>query len=270
MSAMSKAFNKLVGVMERLRGRNGCPWDREQTRETLKPFLLEETYEVLEAIEEKDVEMLREELGDVLFQVIFHAEIAKEKGEFTIEDVLTELSRKMIRRHPHVFSNAKVGTAKEALARWEILKSQESRNKKRKSVLDGVPRQLPALLRSNQLQSRASRVGFDWSSFRPVWKKVREELRETEVSIREGNRRSIESELGDLFFSLVNASRFLKVDPEDALRKANQRFAGRFREMEKRARNLKRSLSEMGPAEMDRLWEEAKAAERKRARRRRI
>ncbi len=266
MEPMSQAFNKLIKVMDRLRGDGGCPWDLEQTRQSLKPFLLEETYEVLEAIEEKDAEVLKEELGDVLFQVVFHARIAKEKGEFTIEDVLRELTDKMIRRHPHVFSNVKVGTAKEALVRWEKLKNQEVRNKKRKSVLEGVPKQLPALLRANQLQSRAARVGFDWPAFKPVWRKVREEMSEVEVEIGRKRQRSIEAELGDLFFALVNAARFLKVDPEEALRKANHRFSERFQAMEKRARKEARSLSEMSLAEMDHLWEKAKKAEKKKAR----
>ena len=266
---MSKAFDQLIRVMERLRGPGGCPWDREQTRESLKPFLLEEAYEVIEAIEEKDPGSLKEELGDLLFQVVFHAKIAREKGEFSINDILVSLKNKMVRRHPHVFAGARVGTAREALARWETLKQREKGPKKRESILDGVPRQLPALIRAGQLQSRAARVGFDWSEFGPVWKKVREELRETEEAIRGKKPAPIESELGDLLFSLVNAGRFLGVDPEEALRKANDRFTNRFRSMEKKTKRSGRHLSELGLDEMNRLWDEAKKLERKIPKRRR-
>ena len=203
---------------------------------------------------------MKEELGDLLFQVIFHAQIGKEKGEFSIEEVLEFTIEKMIRRHPHVFGGAKVKTAREALARWESLKTQEKRNKRRKSVLDGVPRQLPALLRARQLQSRAARVGFDWTEWTPVWLKVREEMEEVEESLREGHPPSIEAELGDVFFSLVNAARFLKIDPEEALRKANQRFSNSFQTMEGRAKRQRRSLADMGADEMEQLWEEAKKA----------
>lgn len=265
---MSKGFHKIVKVMERLRGEGGCPWDREQTRESLKPFLLEEAYEVLEAIEEKDVELLKEELGDLLLQVVFHAQIAKERGEFAIEEVLSALTDKLVRRHPHVFGNTKVETTREVLARWEELKNQEKRNKKRKSVLDGVPKQLPALIRANQLQSRAARVGFDWTELKPVWQKVQEEMEELEHSIKEEQPRSIQAELGDLLFALVNIARFLKVDPEEALRKTNERFTERFHSMEKQAKKSRRSLSAMSLDEMDRMWEEAKRVERSKGKRR--
>ncbi|MBI3597069.1 MAG: nucleoside triphosphate pyrophosphohydrolase [Nitrospirae bacterium] len=267
---MSRRFAELVSVMERLRAKNGCPWDREQTRESLKPFLLEEAYEVLEAIDEEDPEILKEELGDVLFQILFHSQIARERGEFGIEDVLSYTIDKMTRRHPHVFgtvpSAVRKGrrlTAKDVLGRWEELKQREKRNRKRKSVLDGVPKPLPALMRAYQLQTRASRVGFDWKELRPVWNKVREELKELEHAVEEGRVRPIRHEFGDLFFSLVNLARVLKLDPEESLRKANQRFVDRFHYIERKAGKSRRPLSEMTLAEMDRLWEEAKAAEKK-------
>lgn len=297
---MSKGFQKLVEVMERLRGKRGCPWDQEQSRESLKPFLLEEAHEVLEAIEEGDIEILKEELGDLLFQVIFHAQIAKERGEFNIEEVLTALTDKMVRRHPHVFGKVRAGTTQEVLARWEALKHQEHRNRKRQSVLDGVPRSLPALMRAHQLQARAARVGFDWPltppqaalaaspiavqsgplmksaggsvkgwpDIKPVWDKVYEEVKELELSLREEDAEAIEAEVGDLFFALVNVSRFMKVSPEDALRKANHRFMERFHYMEKKAKRSGRALSAMTLAEMDRLWEEAKAHSKKTSRER--
>ena len=267
---MSKRFGELISVMERLRAKNGCPWDREQTRESLKPFLLEEAYEVLEAIDEGDPDMLKEELGDLLFQVLFHSQIAKERGEFGIEDVLSYTIDKMTRRHPHVFgpvpSPVRKGrrlTAKDVLARWEELKQKEKGNRKRKSVLDGIPKPLPALMRAHQLQTRASRVGFDWKELRPVWNKVREELKELELAVEEGRGRPIRHEFGDLFFALVNLARFLKLDPEESLRKANQRFVDRFHFIERKAWKSRKPLSEMTLAEMDRLWEEAKAAEKK-------
>ena len=272
---MSKRFSELAAVMESLRGKNGCPWDKEQTRETLKPFLLEEAYEVLEAIDDQDPEILKEELGDLLFQVLFHSQIAKERDEFDIEEVLAHTIDKMIRRHPHVFGPAKSGrrkggpaTAKEVLVRWEELKRREKRNQARKSVLDGVPKTLPALMRAYQLQTRASRVGFDWKEAGPVWNKVREEVKELEQAFAEGRPAAIRSEFGDLFFALVNMARFMKLDPEESLRGANQRFMDRFRYMEGRAGKSRRRLSEMTLSEMDRLWEAAKAAEKKRAKRR--
>ena len=260
---MSKGFQKLVKVMERLRGKKGCPWDREQTRDSLKPFLLEEAHEVLEAIEEGDTEILKEELGDLLFQVIFHAQIAKERGEFNIEEVLTELTNKMVRRHPHVFGKVKAATTQEVLSRWEEIKHQEHRNRKRRSVLDGVPKGLPALMQAHQLQARAARVGFDWPDIKPVWDKVHEEIKELESSLREGDVEAIEAEAGDLLFALVNVSRFMKVNPEDALRKANRRFMERFHYMEKKAKRSGHALSAMTLAEMDQLWEEAKAHSKK-------
>jgi tetrapyrrole methylase family protein/MazG family protein len=265
--SMSKAFDRLTRVMARLRSERGCPWDREQTRESLKPYLLEEAYEVIEAIEEKDPGAMKEELGDLLFQVVFHAQIARERGEFTMTDLLVALTDKMVRRHPHVFAGARVGSAREALARWEALKQGEGRTRSRESILDGVPRQLPALIRAGQLQSRAARVGFDWTEFGPVWKKVREELGEIEAAIRGRRRVSIESELGDLLFALVNAGRFLNVDPEEALRKANDRFTNRFRYMEKNAKRSGRRFSDLRLDEMDRLWEAAKKREKKKPKR---
>lgn len=277
MLKVSKRFSELVSVMERLRGKNGCPWDREQTRRSLKPFLLEEAYEVLEAIDEDDPDILKEELGDLLFQILFHSQIAKERGEFGVEDVLSDTIDKMTRRHPHVFgpvpspgSKGRPITAKDVLARWEDLKRKEKRNLKRKSVLEGVPKPLPALMRAYQLQTRASRVGFDWKELRPVWNKVREELKELEQAVEAGRDRAVRHEIGDLFFALVNLARFLKLDPEESLRKANQRFENRFHFIETKARKSRKTLSEMTLAEMDRLWEQAKAAEKKNGKKSRI
>jgi MazG family protein len=271
---VSNRFSQLVSVMVALRGKNGCPWDREQTRKSLKPFLLEEAYEVLEAIDDGDPDVIKEELGDLLFQILFHAQIANERREFEIEDVLAYTIDKMTRRHPHVFGGRssrkknRPSTSRQVLARWEELKQREKRNRKRTSVLDGVPKPLPALMRAYQLQTRASRVGFDWKEIGPVWNKVREEMRELEMAVDEGRSKQIEAELGDLFFALVNMARFLKLDPEESLRGANRRFSDRFRYMEKMAGKSRRMLSEMTLTEKDRLWEEAKAADKKRPKRR--
>ena len=259
---MSEKFQRVVKVMETLRSEKGCPWDREQTRESLKPFLLEETYEVLEAIEKGEVDGLKEELGDLLLQVLFHAEIAKERKEFDIEDVLTQLEDKLIRRHPHVFGGDTSKTSQEVLQKWETIKRGEKKNKNRKSALDGVPKELPALMRAHQLQGRAARVGFDWKEQEPIWGKVCEELKELEAAKSEGQKERIEAELGDLFFALVNWARFMKIDPEEALRKTNQRFYDRFHFIEKEAKKKEKSLSSMTLSEMDLLWEEAKKAEK--------
>jgi MazG family protein len=260
---MSKSFDRLVKIVSRLRRlRGGCPWDLKQTPDSLKPFLIEEAYEVIEAIESKNNARMIEELGDLLYQVLFHAQLAKEEGRFTIQDVLKATADKMVRRHPHVFRRDQAArrtrTAEEVLARWEELKANEKGNRHRTSVLDGVPKHLPALLRAQQLQSRAARVGFDWPALEPVLKKVREELREFEKARRGRSRIRTEDELGDVLFALVNLARFLKINPEDALRKTSQRFIQRFRYIEQAASKKGRPVKDLSPSEMDRLWEEAK------------
>lgn len=265
---MSDAFDRLVAVMERLRGEGGCSWDREQTPESLKPFLIEEAYEVMEAIDSGRAEPLCEELGDLLFQVIFHAQIAKEKKDFDIEAVIKGTIEKMTRRHPHVFSpedsNALPLESKVVLERWEEMKKKEARNRDRQSALDGVPKQLPALLRAQQIQSRGARVGFDWKTPAPVFDKVKEEIEELRVAVERGDRLDIEHEMGDLFFSLVNVARFLKVNSEEALRKTTDRFTKRFSYMESEAKSRGQEFKSLSLAEMDFLWERAKSEERKR------
>lgn len=266
---MSKSFDQLVGLMERLRSEGGCPWDRAQTPETLKPFLIEEAYEVLEAIEAGAAEPLCEELGDLLFQVLFHAQIAKERNQFDIEAVVAASLEKMTRRHPHVFAPDPAGStpldSKEVLARWEEMKKKEERNRSRKSALDGIPRQLPALLRAYQIQARAARVGFDWKTIAPVFDKIEEEYQELREAADAGNKARVEAELGDLLFAAVNASRFLQVSPEDALRGTIQRFIGRFQSMESEAQKRGVSLNTLSLEEMDALWEQAKKEEAREA-----
>ncbi len=257
---MSEKFSKLVKIMERLRGDNGCPWDKEQTPDSLKPFLIEEAYEVLEALDEKDSAKLKEELGDLLYQILFHAQIAKEKGEFDIDDILESSIEKMTRRHPHVFGDKKAKDSKEVLVHWEETKKKEKRD--RKSILEGVPKELPALLRAHQLQSRAARVGFDWERIDQVFDKVEEEISEFKEAYRNKERERMEDELGDIFFSLVNVARFLEVNPEDALRSAIGRFTARFSYIEEAAAAEGRSLSSLSLDEMERLWQKAKKNER--------
>ncbi len=253
-------FAKLVEIMEKLRGPDGCPWDKAQKREDLKTYLLEETYEVLDAIEEKSDEKLKEELGDLLLQIVFHAQISKEEKKFDIEDVCKEINEKLIRRHPHVFSNTEAKTPEVVLKNWEKIKKGEKRGK---SALEGVPKTLPALLKSYRLQEKAGRVGFDWEETKQVEKKVKEELKELKEAMNKGIKQKIREELGDLLFAIVNLSRFLKIDPEDALQSANEKFIRRFKTIEKKARIKGKELHGMTLAEMDTLWEEAKNDERK-------
>ena len=269
---MSQRFQKLTELMAALRAPQGCPWDSKQTHESLKPYLLEETYEVLETIDQQDRGKLAEELGDVLLQVLFHSQIAAEAGTFTIEDVMERLANKLVRRHPHVFpngSNEPVPTnADQVLAKWEDIKRAERQAEGRpESVVDGVPQTLPALLRAYQIQARASRVGFDWShdqaGFDQLLTKIEEEIRELRMALRQpssnaGRQVEIEAEFGDVLFSLVNLSRFIKVNPEDALRQAVNRFIARFQYIELAAAREGRAVGDLSVDEMNRLWEAAK------------
>jgi tetrapyrrole methylase family protein / MazG family protein len=276
---MSEQFSKLVELMATLRAPKGCPWDRKQTHESLKPYLLEETYEVLETIDQRDAAKLREELGDVLLQVLFHSQIAAEAGTFTIEDVLEVLSAKLIRRHPHVFGNGDPTTnptnGEQVLSQWEDIKRAERQAAGgAQSALDGVPKTLPALLRAYQTQARAARVGFDWPhnavGLEQIFGKIAEEMSELREALSESEkiapsssaegtgRENIEGELGDMLFSLVNLARFLKVNPEEALRGSTNRFTDRFHLVEAQAAEADRVLSDMPLSEMDALWETAK------------
>ncbi len=241
-------FEDLVRIMEELRKK--CPWDREQTHESLKKYLIEEAYEVLDAIDSKDDEKLKEELGDLLLQPVFHAQIAKERGAFGINDVIDALVRKLIERHPHVFGNA---TAEDVLKNWEKKKIE-----KRKSVLDGIPKHLPALMRSQKLQDRASQVGFDFTDISQVFDKLKEEIEELKESIERNDRENIEHEIGDILTAVVELARFLNVNAEEALQKANERFIRRFRYMEEKAKEMGKRLEDMSLEEMDKLWLEAK------------
>ncbi len=261
MSAKTRpndAFQRLVELMARLRGPDGCPWDRKQTPQSLRPFLIEECFEVVDALEEGSPDKVREELGDLLFQIVFHARIAEEEGRFTMREIVETIIEKMTRRHPHVFGTERLSTDKEVLANWEEIKKKEKGYEERRSILEGVPRNLPSLLRAHRIQERAARVGFDWNHLNEVLPKLDEELVEFKDSLREENAGKVEEELGDLFFTLVNISRFLGVDPEAALRKTISKFVHRFRFIEEQAAEAGKALSDMSLEEMDKLWEKAK------------
>ena len=255
-----EAFAELVRIMERLRAPGGCPWDREQTRESIKPYLIEEAYEVAEAIEDHNIDELCTELGDLLLQIVFHAEMAREEGLFTIEDVIRAISEKMIRRHPHVFSDTEVKDSAEVLRNWARIKAEERKHQEDNSAVTGVPRALPALLRAHRLGEKASRVGFDWQNASQVLEKVDEELTELKAAMAEGDATAIQAELGDLLFALTSFGRHLDIQGEDALQQASDRFIRRFRHMEQQLAERGQDMHATSADELDRLWEAAKKA----------
>ena len=259
---MSTNFEQLKEVMSRLRGPDGCPWDREQNHHSLRPFLIEEAYEVLEAIDGGDDGKLAEELGDLLLQIIFHSQIAQEDGRFDVEEVISGIIEKLKRRHPHVFGDKKVKNSRDVLIGWERVKQKEAHGKKDASILDGVPKELPALLKAHRVQEKVSRVGFDWEHIDQVFAKVEEEMAEFRAAYRNNQRQQVEEELGDIFFALVNLARFLETSPEDALRGTIDKFIRRFQYVEKALQNKGLDLSKVGLEAMDKLWDEAKARER--------
>jgi nucleoside triphosphate diphosphatase len=256
--SFGQAYERIVGLMARLRADNGCPWDRAQDLLTLRTYLIEEAYEVIEAVEHESVAEHKEELGDLLLQVVFQAEIRREEGAFDAADVAHAIADKLVRRHPHVFGGESAAGADQALMRWEEMKAKE---KAGRSVLSGVPRTLPALLRAQRVQEKAQQVGFDWPSVEGPLDKVHEELRELEAAIRENDKAAIEHELGDALFSLVNVARFLDVSAEDALRASLDRFSQRFAHVEAGIRAKNKTLKESTLEEMEALWQEAKALE---------
>lgn len=256
-------MDELVNIMSRLRGENGCPWDREQDHHTLTRYLVEETYEVLETIQQEDMYKFCEELGDLLLQIVFHAQIARERGYFDINDVVREVSRKMIRRHPHVFGDRQAHNSDEVRATWEEIKKEERGGDagQNESVLDGVPLGLPALLRAYKIQARAARVGFDWPDYRGALAKVEEELAEFKEALESGARHRVEQETGDILFAVVNVARHLGIDPELALTATTGKFGRRFQYIEDNV-NSKHKWENMSLEEMDQLWEDAKKAEK--------
>ena len=256
-------FERLTEIMRKLRAPGGCPWDAEQSHESLKRYLLEEAYEVIEAIDAADYPHLKEELGDLLLQPVFHAVIAEEKGEFTMDDVLDAINEKLIRRHPHVFGGEVIETSQAQMENWEKIKQQE-KGEQRKSAISGISPQLPALMQAQKITEKAARVGFDWEHTDQVFAKVMEELHEFEEAMISGDQKEMESELGDLLFAIVNLGRFLSIDPEEALRKTIQRFTRRFSHVEESLHARGVAMQSATLAEMDLLWEEAKAREKER------
>ena len=248
-------FETLVEIIARLRGPGGCPWDREQTHASLREALLEESYEVLEALDEKSCRKLSEELGDLLMQIVFLAQLAAESGEFKISDVIQKINSKLIQRHPHVFGSVKVKDSGEALVNWEALKKKEKGGNA--SLLDNVPKKLPSLSYSQEIQGRAARAGFDWENIEGIIDKLVEEVNELK---RAGSQQEKEHEFGDLLFTLVNIARWLEVEPESALRETNRRFYRRFTSMEAACRERGVSLADLSFEEQNELWEEAKRA----------
>ena len=257
-------IQKLVDLVARLRGEKGCPWDREQTRESLKPMLIEEAYEVLDALDGASPSELKEELGDLLFQVVFHAQIASEKDEFHLADIIDRLHDKMVRRHPHVFGEADLKTSGDVLKNWEDIKAAEkgvvssTDPGSAKSLLDGIPSKLPALHTAYQMTAKASRVGFDWPRLEDVIAKLQEECSELMEAREREDEKRIADEVGNLLFVVVNIARFLGVDPETALRRCNKKFDRRFREVEAGIKKQGREMKDATLAEMDALWENAK------------
>jgi len=295
MPTIGERFERVVEIMERLRAPGGCPWDREQTFDSIKPYTLEETYEVLEAIDNRDWNELAGELGDLLLQVLFYAGMAKEQSSFSIEDVLDRLSTKLINRHPHVFGDVKADTSDEVKKNWEALKVEErkkrqggevSAKEERHSILAGVSSAMPALLEASKLSSRAAQAGFDWPNIDGLFDKLQEEIEELRdelkkfpapgphppgrglagagrTTVADSLQARVEEEVGDLFFVLVNLARYLSVDPESALRKSNRKFKRRFQWMEERLRESERSVDEASMDQLESLWQRAKAHEKR-------
>lgn len=272
---MPKNFTDLVALMDRLRGPGGCPWDREQSYATLAPFLLEEAYETFDALEEAREgrpDALREELGDLLFQIVFQARVAKERNEFTMDDVIDYLHAKMVRRHPHVFGDVQADNSKEVLKNWEAIKAEEKRASKKQdresadaSILDGVSAKAPALMEAHQISTKVARVGFDWTNVEEIFQKLQEEVDELRVAIEQHKQSADEAdhvhmreEIGDMLFVVTNIARHLTVEPEAALKLANRKFRKRFAHIEKRLREQSRKFEEVSITDLEELWQEAK------------
>ncbi len=247
-----KAFDRLLTIMDELRTQ--CPWDKKQTMQSLRHLTIEETYELGDAILDNDLKEIKGELGDLLLHIVFYAKIGSETNDFDIADVANGICEKLIYRHPHIYSDVKVKDEEEVKQNWEKLKLKEGKN----SVLEGVPKSLPALVKANRIQDKVAGVGFDWEEPNQVWEKVEEELAEFKTEVAQGNQKAMESEFGDVLFSMINYARFLNINPENALEKTNKKFTKRFQYLEEKAKGLNKPLSEMTLAEMDIFWEEAK------------
>lgn len=252
MSKKAEALDELISIMDQLLAPGGCPWDREQTHESLIRYLIEEVYEVIEAINERDMNKLREELGDLLLQIVFHAALAERHKDFDFADLTKTVSKKMIDRHPHVFGSMQLQTSEDVLNKWEDFKRKEGKN----SLLEGIPKGMPALMRAEKIQEKASRVGFDWPSIQGALDKFKEEVDELGEA---QNNDQISEEMGDVFFALVNVARFKQIEPEQALQQCNDKVTRRFNYIEQKVKESGRDFSEWDLEEMDRIWDEAKA-----------
>ena len=258
MEERLKVFGELLSIMDELRVK--CPWDKEQTFESLRKLTIEETYELGDAVLQGDLSEIKKELGDLLLHIVFYAKIGEEKNAFNIADVITGLNEKLIYRHPHIFGNVEVGSAREVEQNWESLKLKE-KGRKKKQVLEGVPASLPALVKANRIQEKASGVGFDWEHREQVWDKVKEEIAELQHEIDQADTDKMEAEFGDLFFAMVNAARLYRIDPEAALERTNLKFIKRFNYLESQTLKKGIDLKQMSLAEMDVIWDEAKRME---------
>ena len=258
MSDTLDSFRKLIEIVDTLMGDNGCPWDKVQTRESLKPYLIEETYEVLEALDTNDPEKIKDELGDLLYQVLFHSKISSLNGEFDIRDVINSLNEKMVRRHPHVFEKGQLNTPDQVVKQWEEIKKEERNQANQKSILDSIPINLPSLLRAQKLQKKAAKEGFDWEQVSDVFNKLDEEITEFKKAVLEGKGKDIQSEVGDILFVIVNIAKFNKIDAEEALRSTNNKFTKRFQYIEQKIQKNGKNLKESSLEEMERNWQEAK------------
>ena len=252
------AFKKLTEIVDTLMGENGCPWDKVQTRESLKPYLVEEVYETLEALDGNNPEEIKDELGDLLYQILFHAKISENRNEFNIKDVVESISEKMVRRHPHVFKEESLETPEQVVTQWEEIKKQEKNNAHRESVLDGVPKNLPGLLRAQKLQKKAAKHGFDWDEITAVFDKLDEEIAEFKQAVLSGKETDIAGELGDILFVLVNIAKFKKIDAEEALRTTNNKFIKRFQYIEQEVAKRGKELKDTPLEELEQYWQDAK------------
>ena len=256
---MTAEFKKLTEIVDILMGKNGCPWDKVQTRESLKPYLVEETYETLEALDGNNPEEIKEELGDLLYQILFHAKISENKNEFNIADVIESISNKMVHRPPHVFKEKNLKTPDQVVTQWEEIKTKEKSKIGRKSVLDGIPSYLPSLQRSQKLQKKAAKQGFDWDEINSVLDKLDEEVAEFKNAVQSGKKKDMKEELGDILFVLVNIAKFNKIDAEEALRSTNNKFIKRFQHIEAEVAKRGKTLKETPLEELEQYWQDAKS-----------
>ena len=258
MSETLNSLSKLIKITDTLMGEDGCPWDKVQTRESLKPYLVEETYEVLDALDANDPEKIKDELGDLLYQILFHSKISNLKGEFDFRDVIDNLSEKMVRRHPHVFKEGELNTPDQVVKQWEEIKRNEKNQANQKSILDNIPKNLPSLLRAQKLQTKAAKEGFDWDQINDVFDKLDEEIAEFKEAVLKKKSADIQNEIGDIIFVITNIAKCYKIDAEEALRSTNNKFIKRFQYIEQKIEAKGKTLKDSPLEEMERYWQEAK------------